>query len=112
MNIQIFAGKKNFETQKAERYFKERKIPYQLVDLNKKSLSRGEFQSLVKAVGLEALINHESNEYRTLNMAYHGLSPMAEEMILTHSSLLRTPIVRNGRQATIGFQPEIWQTWV
>jgi len=111
MNIQIYAGKKNFDTQKAERYFKERKIAYQLVDLHKKSLSRGELQTLAKAVGLEALINTSAPEYETLNMTYHGLSPMAEELLLTHAGLLRTPIVRNGRQATIGFQPEVWQTW-
>ncbi|NCA98222.1 MAG: ArsC family transcriptional regulator [Clostridia bacterium] len=111
MNIQIYAGKKNFDTQKAERYFKERKIPYQLVDLQKKNLSRGELQSISKAVGLEALINTSAPEYKSLNMAYHGTSPMAEELLLAHAGLLRTPIVRNGRQATIGFQPEVWQSW-
>ena len=111
MNIQIYASKKNFDTQKAERYFKERKIAYQLVDLHKKNLSRGELQTLAKAVGLEALINPSAPEYKSLNMAYHGISPMAEELLLSHAGLLRTPIVRNGRQATIGFQPEIWQSW-
>lgn len=112
MNIQIYTAKKNFDTQKAERYFKERKIPYQLVDLGRKNLSRGELQSISKAVGLANLIDTSSQAYKTLNMAYHGLTPMAEELILTHAGLLRTPIVRNGKQATIGFCPEIWQTWV
>ena len=112
MNIQIYAAKKNFDTQKAERYFKERKIPYQLVDLGRKGLSKGELQSISKAVGLAALIDVSSPDYKTLNMAYHGLSPMAEELLLSHAGLLRTPIVRNGKQATIGFCPEIWQTWV
>lgn len=112
MNIQIYAAKKNFETQKTERYFKERKIPYQLVDLGRKNLSRGELQSISKAVGLQALIDESSREYKTLNMAYHGLSPMAEELLLAHAGLLRTPIVRNGKQATVGFCPDIWQTWI
>ena len=111
MNIQIYAAKKNFDTQKAERYFKERKITYQLVDLGRKNLSRGELESISKAVGLAALIDINAHEYKTLNMAYHGISPMAEELVLTHAGLLRTPIVRNGRQATVGFCPEIWQTW-
>ena len=111
MNIQIYAGKKTFDTQKAERYFKERKVPYQLVDLQKKNISRGELQTLAKAVGLASLIDTEAPEYKTLNMAYHGLTPMAEELLLAHARLLRTPIVRNGRQATIGYHPEIWQTW-
>ncbi len=111
MNIQIYAGKKNFDTQKAERYFKERKIAYQLVDLQKKNLSRGELQTLARAVGLGALINTDAPEYKTLNMAYHGLTPLAEELLLSHAGLLRTPIVRNGRQATVGYEPEIWQGW-
>jgi arsenate reductase len=112
MNIQIYAAKKNFDSQKAERYFKERKIPYQLVDLGRKNLSKGELQAISKAVGLAALIDVSSSDYKTLNMAYHGLTPMAEELLLSHAGLLRTPIVRNGKQATIGFCPEIWQSWV
>lgn len=111
MNIQIYASKKNFETQKAERYFKERKIPYQLVDLSRKNLSKGELQSISKAVGLSALIDSDSKAYSTYNMAYHGITPLAEELVLAHAELLRTPIVRNGRQATVGFCPDIWQNW-
>lgn len=111
MNIQIYAAKKNFDTQKAERYFKERKVSYQLVDLGKKNLSKGELQSLKNAMGLKALIDDNSRDYKTYSMAYHGTTPLAEEMLLAHSGLLKTPIVRNGKQATVGFCPEIWQTW-
>ncbi len=111
MNIQIYAGKKNFETQKAERYFKERKITYQSVDLNKKNLSKGELQSLKSAVGLKALIDVNSRDYQTYNMAYHGSNPLAEELVLQHAGLLKTPIVRNGKLATVGFCPEIWEKW-
>lgn len=111
MNIQIYASKKNFETQKAERYFKERKIAYQAIDLGKKNLSKGELQSLKNALGLKALIDETSRDYQTYNMAYHGTTPLAEELILQHPGLLKTPIVRNGKQATVGFCPEIWATW-
>ena len=51
MNIQIFGKSKSFDTRKAERYFKERRIPYQSVDLNRYGLSGREFDSVVKAVG-------------------------------------------------------------
>jgi arsenate reductase len=111
MNIQIYAARKNFDTQKAERYFKERKIACQLVDLGKKGLSKGELAAVKSAVGLAALIDQDSAAYKTLNMAYHGLSPAAEAILLEHPELLKTPIVRNGRQATVGFCPEIWQAW-
>ena len=111
MNIQIYAGKKNFETQKAERYFKERKIAFQSVDLNKKNISKGELQSLKTALGLKALINVASRDYQTFNMAYHGTTPLAEELLLQHAGLLKTPIVRNGKLATVGFCPEVWETW-
>lgn len=111
MNIQIYAGKKNFETQKAERYFKERKIAFQSVDLNKKNISKGELQSLKTALGLKALIDITSRDYQTFNMAYHGTTPLAEELLLQHAGLLKTPIVRNGKLATVGFCPEVWETW-
>lgn len=111
MNIQIFTCKKNFDTQKAERWFKERGVSYQLVDLTRKGLSKGEFSSLKQVLGLDALIDKDSPEYTRLNMAWHGLSPTAETLLLEHPALLRTPIVRNGRQATIGFCPDIWKSW-
>ncbi len=111
MNIQVFVGKKNFDTQKTERWFKERRIPFQRVDLARKGLSRGELDALVRAVGLEALIDRDAPAYRTLNMAWHGLSQEAEAMLLAHPALLKTPIVRNGRQATVGFCPDRWEAW-
>lgn len=111
MNIQIYTAKKNFDTQKAERYFKERKIPYQLVDLTRKNLSKGEFAAVRQAVGLLAMIDPAASAYRNLNMAYHGQSAMAEEILMAHPELLKTPIVRNGKQATVGYCPEIWQSW-
>lgn len=112
VNIQIYYGRKNFDSQKAERWFKERKIKYQAIDLLRYGMSKGEFQSVKQAVGLEALIDNQSKSYETYNMAYLGLGHNAEEALLNHSELFRTPIVRNGKQATVGFKPEIWSTWV
>lgn len=111
MNIQIFGVKKCFDTQKAERYFKERKIKYQLVDLNQKELSKGELQSVKAAVGLKNLIDEKSKEYIKLNIASIRSDSMKEELLLNNPKLYKTPIVRNGRQATVGFQPEIWSSW-
>ncbi len=110
MNIQIF-GAKGFETQKAERYFKERKISYQYIDLFKYGLSKGEFDSVKAAVGLKALINENSKEYERLNMRNLGVGKVAEEVLFKTPKLYNSPIVRNGRKATVGYQPDIWKTW-
>jgi len=111
MNIQIFGAKKCFDTQKAERYFKERKIKYQLIDLNQKALSKGELESVKAAVGLNELINSKATEYQTLNLAQIRSSSVREEILLNNPKLYKTPIVRNGRLATVGFRPEVWQDW-
>ncbi|MBU5591459.1 arsenate reductase family protein [Clostridium sp. MSJ-4] len=111
MNIQIFGIKKCFDTKKAERYFKERKIKYQFIDLNEKSLSKGELQSVKAAVGLGNLINKESKEYERLNLQHIRSDSTREELLLNNPKLYRTPIVRNGKQATVGYEPELWKTW-
>lgn len=111
MNIQIFGFKNCFDTKKAERYFKERKIKYQLVDLVLKGLSKGELQSVKSAAGLNNLINSESKEYKKLNMDHIISASVREEVLLNNPRLYKTPVVRNGKQATVGYKPEIWKTW-
>ncbi|PRR77968.1 Regulatory protein Spx [Clostridium liquoris] len=111
MNIQIFGVKKCFDTKKAERYFKERKIKYQYIDLNEKGLSKGELQSVKSSVGLSNLINTEAKEYKNLNIDKIRMDSIKEELILNNPKLYKTPIVRNGRQATVGYEPEIWKQW-
>ncbi|MBC2581236.1 arsenate reductase family protein [Clostridium sp. DJ247] len=111
MNIQIFGVKKCFDTQKAERYFKERKIKYQLIDLTKKGLSKGELDSVKASVGLTNLINSEVKEYKKLNLQFIRNSEVKEEILINNPKLYKTPIVRNGRLATVGFKPEVWKDW-
>lgn len=112
MTIQIFGSRKCFDTRKAERFFKERRIKYQYVDLLKYGLSKGEFESVKASVGLNALINTEAKEYQKLNL--HRIRGMRtrEEIILQNPRLYETPIVRNKGQATVGYQPETWNDWV
>ena len=111
MNIQIFGAKKCFDTQKTERYFKERKIKYQYIDVYKYGLSKGEFDSVKTAVGLKDLINSNAKEYKSLNMQYLGIGSVAEEVLFKNPKLLNTPVVRNGKKATVGYKPEIWKDW-
>lgn len=111
MNIQIFGVKKCFDTQKAERYFKERKIKYQFIDLNLKGLSKGELESVKSAVGINNLINNNAKEYRANNMENIRTESVKEEILLSNPKLYKTPIVRNGKQSTVGYQPDIWKNW-
>ena len=110
MNIQIFGKSKCFDTKKAERYFKERRIKYQYVDLSKYGMSRRELESVKNAVGLEALIDEKDRDYPLIQ---YLASPEAKlEKLFEEPWLIHTPVVRNGKQATVGYQPEIWKTWV
>ena len=109
MNIQIFGTLKCRDTKKAQRYFRERHIPFQFVDLTRRGLSKGELNSLKTAVGIDNLIDREGKIYAEKNLKY--LIHDIEGEILKDALLLRTPIVRNGRDATTGYQPVSWKAW-
>ena len=109
MNIQIFGISKCFDTKKAQRWFKERRIPFQYIYLKKYGISRGELSSVVKAAGLEAVINASHPDAVLLDYLAYDQDKL--EKLLENSALLRTPIVRNGRQAAVGYAPDIWAGW-
>jgi arsenate reductase (glutaredoxin) len=111
MNIQIYGVKKSFDTQKAERYFKERKIKYQFIDLNQKEISKRELDTLKAAVGLNNLIDTKSKEYEKSNLGSIRNAEIRAEILLKNPSLYRVPIVRNGKLATVGYEPQIWEEW-
>ena len=109
MNIQIFGKSKCFDTKKAERWFKERRIRFQSIDLGKYGISPGELKSVLNAVGLEALVDPKHPDAALL--AYLAYDADKVEKLLDNPRLLKTPIVRNGRQATVGYCPEVGQGW-
>ena len=112
MNIQIFGTRKSFDTKKAERYFKERSIKYQFIDLKEKGLSKGEFTSVCQAVGgYEALIDENCKDKDALALVKYISEDEREEKLLANQQVIKTPIVRNGKRATVGYAPEIWKTW-
>ena len=104
MNIQIFGKSKCFDTKKAERYFKERRIKYQFVDILRYGMSRGELTSVKNAVGIAALSDDADVTY----LAYDSDKL---DKLFDYPELIKTPVVRNGKQATVGYCPEIWKTW-
>ena len=109
MNIQIYGKTKCFDTKKAERYFKERRIKYQFIDVLRYGMSRGELNSVKNAVGLEAMIDKTDEDYPLVQ--YLASNDAKLEKLFEDPYLLRTPIVRNGKQATVGYCPEIWKSW-
>ncbi len=112
MNIQIFGTSKCFDTKKAERWFKERRIKYQMIDLVKYGMSGGEFDSVLRAVGgIDALINWDSKSPDIDLLKYLSEERQKEDKVYDNQKLIRTPVVRNGKQATVGFCPEVWETW-
>lgn len=112
MNIQIFGKNKCFDTKKAERYFKERRIKYQYVDILRYGLSPKEFDAVVRGVGgIDDLINWESSSQEITNMKYMDNKLAKEDKVYDDPALMRTPIVRNGKQVTVGYCPDVWAQW-
>lgn len=112
MNIQIFGKSKCFDTKKAERYFKERRIKFQSIDLKKYGMSPKEFDSVLRAVeGIDNLIDWERKSPEVTLMKYMEDKIAKEDKVFDDPMLMKTPVVRNGKQATVGYCPEIWATW-
>ena len=112
MNIQIFGKSKCFDTKKAERWFKERRVKFQSIDLKKYGMSPKEFDSVLRAVGgIDNLIDWENKSQETTNLRYMEDKIAKEDKVFDDPMLMKTPVVRNGKQATVGYCPEIWATW-
>ena len=113
MNIQIFGKLKCSDTKKAERYFKERNVKFQFIDIVKYGLSKGEYESVKNATGgMDALIDEKSKEYENQHMKHLASQDDAEAKLLENPGIFKTPIVRNGKSATVGYKPEIWGGWI
>lgn len=110
MNIQIYGKNKCFDTKKAQRWFQERRIRFQMIDLPRYGMSAGELASVKRAVGgVESLIDEKHRDAATLK--YLAYDADREARLLEDPTLLKTPIVRNGKQATVGYRPDVWETW-
>ena len=112
MNIQIFGTKKCNDTKKAERFFKERGIKYQFIDMKEKGMSKGEFQAVAFVNGgMENMINPSFKDKDLLALIQYIAPEDKLDKILENPQVIKTPVVRNGKQSTLGYHPEIWKTW-
>ncbi len=112
MNIQIFGTKKCNDTKKAERYFKERGVKYQFIDMKEKGMSKGEFTSVAQANGgIENMLDPDAKDKDTLALIKYIADEDKLEKILENQQVIKTPVVRNGKQSTLGYQPDVWKKW-
>ncbi|MCI6377698.1 MAG: ArsC family transcriptional regulator [Clostridiales bacterium] len=112
MNIQIYIAKKNPDVLKAERFFKERRIAYQLMDLKKHTLGRKELDVFVNAVGAKALVDREGKKALERPVAHMSTDSLIIAELLNDPSALVSPIVRNGSHVTVGADEAVWRAWV
>jgi arsenate reductase len=113
MNIQIFGSKKNADTRKAQRFFKERGIKFQFIDAKQKGLSKGELTSVINAVGgLDRLIDDQARDQKTLTLLKYLVEEQKFAKVLDQQQVLKQPIVRNGKKAAAGYAPDVWQAWI
>lgn len=110
MNIQIFGTKKCSDTRKAERYFKERRIDFHFRDLTEKGISKGELENIKRVFDVEELIDKEGKQYQKRNLKF--IKHDIEETLLEDALLFKTPIVRNGKEVTVGYEPDVWGKWI
>jgi len=112
VNIQIFGVSKSADTRKAERYFKERRIRFQSIDMKKYGMSGGEFDSVLRAVGgIDNLIDWSGKSPDLDLIRYMADTLDKEDKVFENQMLIKLPVVRNGKTATVGYCPEIWKTW-
>jgi len=110
MNVQIFGTKGCSDTRKAGRYFKERRIPFHFRDLNEKGIAKGELDNITRAIPLEELVDREGKQFKKRNLQYMVFD--LEDELLNDPLLFKTPIVRNGKEVTVGYKPEVWKSWL
>ena len=111
MSIQIYFSKRNFDVQKAERFFKERRIPVQLMDLKKHKLGEREIQLMLKNIGADQLLDRENPKVKEHPACYYDRDSLLIPAIQETPWLLRGPLVRSGSKVTVGYQPDVWETW-
>lgn len=110
MNIQIFGTAKSADTRKAQRYFKERNIRFQFIDMRQKGMSRGEFDSVLRAVGgVDAMLDIDAKDTEAVSLIRYIYDK--EDKLYENQQVIKLPVVRNGRQATVGYQPDVWKGW-
>lgn len=109
MNIQIFGRNKGFDTKKAQRFFKERNIKFQFINLDEKEMSKKEFESVLRQVGIDDMIDSKAKDKELLTMLNYLTDK--ESKVFENQQVLKTPIVRNGKLATVGYKPEMWKNW-
>jgi len=113
MNVQVFGTKGCFDTRKALRFFKERRIDVHFVDLKQRAASKGELRRFVQKFGADALLDRESKRFRARGLQRaHYSDDRWLEILADEPGILKTPLVRSGKKLTVGHDEESWREWI
>ena len=89
---------------------KERRINFHFRNLSEKGISKGELGNIKKSIPLEDLLDRNGKHFKKRNLEFMVFD--LEEELLKDALLFRTPIVRNGKLATVGYEPDVWKEWI
>ena len=112
MNLMMYVYKRNFDVQKAERFFKERKVKCQIVDMKKNPPGRRELELFERKVGLNQLIDQQNKAYLEHPIRFMATQGCKLDALVDNPQLLAVPIVRDGQNVTVGYQPDVWSEWL
>jgi arsenate reductase len=113
MEVQVFGTRKCRSTQKALRFFKERRVTVHFVDLKERAASAGELKRFAQKFGAEALLDREGRRYRERGLhVAHVTDARILPMLVEDPDLLVTPLVRRGSDLTVGLAEPEWRAWM
>ena len=76
-------------------------------------MSKGEFNSIKQAVGgYQNMLDENCKDKNLLALFTYLSDEDKEEKMLEKQVLIKTPIVRSGKKAAVGYKPEIWKEWL
>jgi arsenate reductase len=110
--IILYAYRRNFDVQKAERYFKERGVRLQVADMKKHPPGVKELRLFAQRAGLHNIIDKDNKRYKESAIAYMAGEESILSGLLREPELLRSPILRMGQKITVGYRPDIWAEWL
>ena len=112
-DLQLFIHPKSKTSKKAERFFSERGVRMHVVDVRKKAPSPGEVKKFVSRFGVDACLDKASKTYVEAGLQYFSAGPDDwVERMCRHPDVLNLPLVRCGKELSVGDDPDAWARFV
>ncbi len=108
--VQVFGTDDSSATRAAVRFFRERRIEFQLVDLRRKPMAAGELLRFVERVGARALADEAGRAWREAGLGFLRMDDAElADRLLADQRLLRLPLVRVGDDVAAGRDEARWK---